>query len=227
MNDKVDFDKFTDNYNELLREGTQFFSSSEEYFATYKVELVAAREATRQPRRVLEYGCGIGRNIPYLQRAFPHAEVIGTDISAASLEQARHDYPQARFEVETPDLDVGAFDLIFIAGVFHHIPPSERAQAARTIARRLNSAGSVYVFEHNPYNPVTRRIVNNCPYDADAVLLKPAELKHLLTDAGLTAAGNGYCLFIPPRLSRLAALEKHMAWLPLGGQYWVGAKAPA
>ena len=226
MNDKVDFDKYTDNYNELLREGTQFFSSSEEYFARYKVDLVASRESARPVNRVLEYGCGIGRNIPYLQRAFPQAAMVGTDISAASLEQARRDYPQARFEVETADLDVGSFDLIFIAGVFHHIPPAERVAAAGAVARRLNPGGSVYVFEHNPYNPVTRRIVNNCPSDADAVLLKPLELKRLLAGAGLAPAGDGYCLFIPPRFSRLAPLEKHLAWLPLGGQYWVGGKAP-
>ncbi len=226
MNDKVDFDKYTDNYNELLREGTQFFSSSEEYFARYKVELVANFETKSSPRRILEYGCGIGRNVPYLQHAFPQAEVIGTDISAASLEQARHDYPSARFEVESADLDIGTFDLIFIAGVFHHIPVAEREGAARSIANRLAPGGSVYVFEHNPYNPVTRRIVNNCPYDADAVLLKPRELKKLMANAGLSSTGNGYCLFIPPSFSRLAVLEKYMGWLPLGGQYWVGAKAP-
>jgi SAM-dependent methyltransferase len=219
---KVDFDNFTDNYNELLRESTQFFSSSEEYFAKYKIGLVRAK--VDQPvKRILEYGCGIGRNIRYLQEAFPGAEIIGTDISEASLAIASTENPGVRFEAERVDLDLGLFDLIFVAGVFHHIPPSERLGAVRLLGRRLSVNGSVYVFEHNPYNPVTRKIVNNCPYDADAVLLKPSELSGLFSSVGLLSHGHGYCLFIPPKFSNLAPLEKYLEWLPLGGQYWVKA----
>lgn len=224
MTDKVDFDKYTDNYNELLREGTQFFSSSEEYFARYKVDLV--RSAVTGPvRRVLEYGCGIGRNIRYLQEAFPEAEIVGTDISEASLTIAATENPGARFEVERADLDVGKFDLVFVAGVFHHIPPAERPSAASLLSRRIEPDGRICVFEHNPYNPVTRRIVDTCPYDADAVLLKPQELRGLFRDSGTKVLGSSYCLFIPPSLSWLSPIEKHLGWLPLGGQYWVMAGA--
>jgi hypothetical protein len=79
------------------------------------------------------------------------------------------------------------------------------------------------VFEHNPFNPVTRRIVNTCPYDADAVLLKPSELIGLLRQAQLIPSNQAYCLFIPPKFSSLAPLERYLQWLPLGGQYWVSA----
>lgn len=219
---KVDFDNFTDNYNELLRESTQFFSSSEEYFAKYKIGLVRA-QIDHPVKRILEYGCGIGRNIRYLQEAFPGSEIIGTDISEASLSIAASENPDVRFEKEGPDTDIGLFDLIFVAGVFHHIPPSDRIEASRLLARRLANNGELYVFEHNPYNPVTRSIVNNCPYDADAVLLKPSELCGLFERVELFAHGQGYCLFIPPKFSWLAPLEKYLEWLPLGGQYWVKA----
>lgn len=224
MSDKVDFDKYTDNYNELLREGTQFFSSSEEYFARYKVDLVRSM-VTGPVRRVLEYGCGIGRNIPYLQQAFPGAEVVGTDISEASLSIAATENPKARFEVERADMDIGKFDLVFVAGVFHHIPPAERLGATRELARRIEPGGQICVFEHNPYNPVTRRIVDSCPYDADAVLLKPRELRNLFQESGAKVIGCSYCLFIPPSLSWLSPVEKHLGWLPLGGQYWLMAGA--
>ena len=223
MNDKVDFDKYTDNYNELLREGTQFFSSSEEYFARYKVELVRDAIGSQPVQRVLEYGCGIGRNIPYLQAAFPNAEIVGTDISEASLATAASDNEGVRFEVEKPGLDLGRFDLIFIAGVYHHIPPVERLPATELLSTRLQSGGSVCVFEHNPFNPVTRRIVDTCPYDADAVLLKPSELRGLFRKANFAVKSSAYCLFVPPRLSWLSPVEKHLGWLPLGGQYWVRA----
>lgn len=223
MSEKVDFDKYTDNYNELLREGTQFFSASEEYFARYKVELVRSAIGAQPVRRILEYGCGIGRNIPYLQAAFPDAEIIGTDISEASLSTASSDMKEVRFEVEGPGLDLGKFDLIFVAGVYHHIPPTERLAATELLASRLQRDGSACVFEHNPYNPVTRGIVDTCPYDADAVLLRPSELRGLFRKSDLAVKSTAYCLFVPPRLSWLSPLEKHLGWLPLGGQYWVRA----
>lgn len=89
--------------------------------------------------------------------------------------------------------------------------------------QRLSPQGVLVVFEHNPYNPVTRHIVNTCPYDEDAVLLKPSELRHLLESARMTVNGSGYCLFVPPRFSALAWMEGLLKWFPMGGQYWVQA----
>lgn len=226
MNKKVDFDEYTQNYNELLRENTSFFSSSEEYFARYKVEIVE-RKIKNTVSNVLEYGCGIGRNIPYLQKAFPDAVVCGSDISAASLDIAKNDMPDVEFFLETDQLKCEKkFDLIFVAGVFHHVAINQRLQVAKELFNRLTPEGLLFVFEQNPYNPVTRHIVNNCPYDEDAVLLKPSELKGTLTQAGLHVKEHGYCLFVPPKLSKLVWIESKLQWLPLGGQYWVEANRP-
>ena len=221
MPEKVDFDQYIDNYNELLHEGTKFFAADQEYFARYKIELV--RKSTTVPvKRILEFGCGIGRNIAYLAAAFPGAQIVGTDISEASLEIARKENPTARFEKDAAGLD-GRFDLIFVAGVFHHIAPPERPAVMQLLANLLDPSGSLYVFEHNPYNPVTRRIVNNCPYDADAVLVKPAELTTLMRKASLKPLGHSYCLFVPPKLAAMRPIENVLGWLPLGGQYWAKA----
>lgn len=222
MNNKVDFDNYTDNYNELLRESTKFFSGNERYFAKYKIDLV--RSTIKHPvRRILEYGCGIGRNISYLQSAFPDATVTGTDISEASLAIAAEENPNAIFEIERNELELGQFDLIFVAGVFHHIPPAQRSSAMQQLASRLSQSGTIAIFEHNPYNPVTRRIVNTCPYDADAVLIRPSEMCALFNQAKLKQSKKSYCLFIPPKLSKLTLIEKYLEWLPLGGQYWIKA----
>ena len=224
MSNKVDFDDYTKNYNQLLKEGTNFFSSSEEYFAKYKVDLVR-KQVHASANRILEFGCGIGRNIPFLQQAFPLAVIMGSDISGASLEIARRDNTGAEFFREDENVEpTKLFDLIFVAGVFHHIPVAHRAGVAKTLFNRLSPGGQLFVFEHNPFNPITRRIVNNCPYDKDAVLLKPSELKRILNESGLTIERNAYCLFVPPRLSVLARMESLLGWLPLGGQYWVQAR---
>lgn len=226
MSRKVDFDDHTEDYNQLLRESVGFFSANDEYFARYKVELVH-RALPRQPARILEYGCGIGRNIPFLKQYFPDAVIEGSDVSAASLEMARQEHPDNSFFLEDGSYEGDGYDLIFVASVYHHIPPAHRQDATDSLAKRLKPGGSIYVFEHNPYNPVTRRIVNNCVYDADAVLLKPAELKSLIRNASLELKNVEYCLFIPPKLSALAWMEKHLGWLPLGGQYWVCGRRSA
>jgi trans-aconitate methyltransferase len=226
MTNKVDFDDYTENYNQLLREGTGFFSSNEEYFARYKVNLVCNQVDT-PVNRILEYGCGIGRNIPYLQQAFPNAVIMGSDISSASLDIARRDNMGVEFFLEDENtVPTNTFDLIFVAGVFHHIPVVQRLDVAKTLYSRLSPNGQLFVFEHNPYNPVTRRIVSNCPYDEDAVLLKPSELQRTLSETGLNVERQAYCLFVPPSLSMLTWLENWLGWLPLGGQYWVQARRP-
>jgi len=218
--DRVDFDAHADNYNEMLRESVGFFSDDEAYFARYKVDLVRSVTAL-EPKTILEYGCGIGRNLPFLKDAFPAASIKGSDVAPKSLEIARNGNPDVEFFLEDGAANTGSFDLIFVASVYHHIPPPQRAQVTATLADRLNPGGELYIFEHNPYNPITRRIVNNCPYDADAVLLRPHETKSLLHNASLEVSASSYCLFIPPKLSRLSWMERGLGWLPLGGQYWV------
>ena len=220
---KVDFDRFTASYNDLLREKTGFFTEDESYFARYKVALARERVGPA-PRRVLEFGCGIGRNIAFLREAFPDAEVMGSDVSAKSIEIARHENPGVHFWTEGRGEDErGGFDFVFVAGVLHHIPPAERDGAIASVHERLVPGGAIVVFEHNPFNPVTRRIVSECPYDEGVILLRPAELKGRLEQGGFAVAASGFSLFFPPQLKALARLEAKLAWLPLGGQYWVQA----
>jgi len=224
MTNPVDFDNFTEDYNALLHESTKFFSSNEEYFAKYKVD-IACNNITWPVHRVLEYGCGIGRNIPFLQDSFPKALIVGSDISRVSLDMAKNLNSGVEFFHESEVVSfTEPFDLIFVAGVFHHIPPSQRSAAAATIFERLSLGGEVFIFEHNPFNPITRKIVSSCPYDEDAVLLAPSEMKAHLKQAGLFIKRQSFCLFFPPRFSKISFIERHLGWLPFGGQYWVQAK---
>ncbi len=218
--ESIDFDDYAGSYDALMHESVGAYTSDMAYFAQYKVDFVKQRR-TRPVGKVLEYGCGTGRNIPLLRAAFERAEVVGTDISRASLDIARHHNPGIRFEIETPELALADFDLVFVANVFHHIPPPQRESVMATLATRLAPGGEIFVFEHNPFNPVTRRIVSTCPFDADAVLLRPSELRRLYERSGIDLVEQSYCLFVPPRLSRLLFLERHLTWLPMGGQYAV------
>jgi SAM-dependent methyltransferase len=227
MTNKVDFDKYTENYNQLLNSNTNFFSASDIYFASYKAK-VMKKKTLHDIKSVLEYGCGIGRNIPYLKQAFPNAKIVGSDISSGSLEIARRNNPDTFFVLEDDYIkDRQVYDLIFVAGVFHHIPVALRAGIAASLFSRLKIGGTLFVFEHNPYNPITRRIVNTCPYDEDAILLNPQELSQIISCAGFRLQHKAFCLFIPPWASYILWIEKFLGWLPLGGQYWIQAIKPS
>ncbi len=221
---KVDFDEYTKNYNNLLSESTSFFSEDEAYFARYKINIVK-QQIKFEPNKILEFGCGIGRNLRFLREAFPDSEIVGSDVSEQSLLIAAKENPGNRFFTEGAEKEGReVFDLIFVAGVFHHISPIQRPAVLQLLLSRIRSGGSILIFEHNPYNPVTRRIVNNCPYDEDAVLLPPHELTSLLENGGFSVQGREFALFFPPKLKLLLPIEKYLGWLPLGGQYWVEAK---
>ena len=92
---------------------------------------------------VLDIGCGTG----HLTRAIADrgARVIGTDFSAAMIEQARVNYPDLRFEVA----DASAFtldepvDAIFSNAVFHWVRDQEGAAAC--IQRALKPGGRLVV----------------------------------------------------------------------------------
>jgi SAM-dependent methyltransferase len=150
--------------------------------------------------------------------------VFGSDISAKSLDIAKKENPGINFfllnENEINAL-VDKFDLIFISCVFHHIKPSERNSTILSIHKMLRKKGTVYIFEHNPYNPVTRHIVNTCPWDADAILLNMKESVNLMTQAGLEIKEKNYSLFFPAALKSLRPIENYLGKIPLGGQYYV------
>jgi SAM-dependent methyltransferase len=220
---KIDFDQYAGQYEALIAAQTGFFDRDNDYFVRYKVERAAALVGDADA--VLDFGCGVGRAMPYLRAAFPDADIVGCDPSADSLTVARRDNPACRF-VGLDDVSAATkFDLVLASCVFHHIPPAERQQALRYCRDRLKPGGRFIMFEHNPFNPVTQRLVSTCPFDADAVLLTMCETKRRMREVGFVIETSGYCLFFPAQLARLRPAEKHLSWLPLGGQYFVsGAK---
>ncbi|NGX51196.1 MAG: Trans-aconitate 2-methyltransferase [Chlamydiae bacterium] len=218
----VDFDEYTDNYEELLEDQLSFFSSSRDYFSAYKVQLLK-RSLDRTPKKILDFGCGIGLSLPHLLEAFQGSEIYGSDISLKSLESARQNYPKVTI-LDTLEESSESFDLIFLAGVIHHVPPRDRPLVMQQIQSLLTPGGEVCIFEHNPFNPITRRIVSNCPFDKGVVLVPKQELKRLMKAISIEPTKSEYCLFFPASLRALRAAERFLSWLPLGGQYFVMGK---
>lgn len=215
---KIDFDEFNSNYDELMRSQHRMFGNIE-YYAKYKVDILKDLMKNHKITNILEYGCGTGRNLPYIKSSFPSSKVYGFDISAKSLEFAKkRDSSFIIIEsIEELRKFSNFFDVIFVAGVYHHIPPHERDDVTLTISNLVKIDGKVLLFEHNPYNPITKRMVNTCDFDRDAVLLTLKKTIRLFENCRFKRISSGYALFFPPRLAGLSFLEKYMRWIPLGG----------
>lgn len=102
------------------------------------------RELGRRDLRVLDAGCGTGEQTLGLARAFPTLEVVGVDITGASLAFARdladRHRISARFEradLSRPlDQSLGTFDVIVSIGVLHSLPDTAAGfRHVRAVAR--------------------------------------------------------------------------------------------
>ena len=113
------------------------------------------------------------------------------------------------------------YDLIFSSGVFHHIPHQEHSPLIKYLSSLLNQNGKIVIWEHNPINPFTRKIVQECEFDKDAVLVQSKELKQNLKASSFEKVQIIYTTFFPKILSGLNTFDSFLGWLPLGGQYLV------
>ncbi|WP_298791666.1 class I SAM-dependent methyltransferase [uncultured Campylobacter sp.] len=223
---KVNFDEYSKDYDAIMQNQHKNFGDIK-YYAEYKIKILSNIVKRDHPHlHILEYGCGIGRNLPYIARVFRKSSIFGFDISKESLEIAKQNNKEISI-IESEEKLMrynGCFDVIFIAGVYHHIEPSLRNDITLNIFKLAADNCDVIVFEHNPYNPLTRYMVSTCEFDNDAVLLSKRELQTIFMQAGFKKNASAYTLFFPPILKRLSFLEKFIKWLPLGGQYYISVK---
>lgn len=221
LSSKPEFDAFARNYDSILADAIPEALNEDAYFAEYKVALMAERLREAVPARILDFGCGAGRSLPFLDAFFPQSELWGYDVSPASLEAAAARTPRATLFSQWPEPGEAQFDAIIAANVFHHIPPANRAAELARCRAALRPGGSMFLFEHNPYNPATRWVFERCPFDADAEMFSLRTALGLARQAGFAREEHGYTLFFPRPLRALRGLERRISWLPLGAQYYV------
>jgi len=225
----AEFDGVAGSYVDQHARSIRLSGEGVDYFARYKAQ-DARRVADRrgvQVRRILDFGAGIGNSLQPLRRQFPEARITCLDVSAQSLELCRTRLSDgvdfvAYDGIELPS-DMGAFDLIFTACVFHHIPESAHVSLLRQLRKRLNPGGFALLFEHNPWNPLTRHAVNSCPFDENAVLISAPEMRRRFAAAGFAEAQVNYRMFFPGPLAALRIVEPALARVPIGAQYFIAA----
>jgi SAM-dependent methyltransferase len=182
----------------------------------------------------LDFGCGNGRMLKYLLESDPlrpllkqgRLRLFGFDTSVESIHAAKNligdnsvclvsDWEKLPGEIR--------FDFVISCQVFHHIHPNERGAVAKTLHRWMKPASRLIIWEHNPFNPITRLLVKICPFDGDAHLLTLNTTQLLFGKNSFSRIQHAYVNLLPPnwlRLNGLVTIENKLLKLPVGTQYW-------
>lgn len=229
--EESEFDKFAEEYNSLLSSNIRASGETPEFFAEYKVKDTArvVQEFGLPPKlSLLDFGSGTGSSVSFFLRHIREANITCLDVSRKSLDIGSRRFKGKaefkHFDGRTIPVPNNTFHLVFAACVFHHIPHDAHERLLSEILRILRPNGIFIVFEHNPYNPLTVRAVNTCPFDKNAQLIHAADFRNLIRQVGFNSDHLRYRIFFPGSLRFLRPLERLLTWLPLGAQYSVHAR---
>lgn len=122
--------------------------------ALREVESLLGRRL-RSGERVLDAGCGTGYLAAGLRRARPDVVVVGSDLSAGMLSNARSAgaWPLVQGDAGRLPFGDGAFDLVVARGVLHHLPDVAGALGEW---RRVLAPGGAVVLLSEPTPTVER-----------------------------------------------------------------------
>jgi ubiquinone/menaquinone biosynthesis C-methylase UbiE len=144
----AEFDRMGEVYDAVVR------PFSEVIFGEALEEMAAW---LRPDARVLDAGCGAGRELRAVARRVPSGEVVGIDLAAGMVEAAHraarsHGLDHCAFAQADvgalPDAFTGAFDLVFNSLAHHHYP--DPAAAAREVLRCLRPGGVYCIVDPGP-----------------------------------------------------------------------------
>jgi SAM-dependent methyltransferase len=222
-----EFDKFADEYLETHRKNIRLSGEEPDFFSYYKVKDLfdgwTRINPEHPPDQILDFGGGTGGSSPHMRQLFPATNILLADVSRRSLSIAKNlgvkGLDLLCFDGKTLPLKNDSCDIALAACVFHHIPEECHIPLLAEIRRVLRPGCQLYVFEHNPWNPLTVHAVNTCPFDKNAILISAPKMRQRMETAGFRNVTVTYRLFFPGPLRRLRGLETWLGQLAIGAQY--------
>jgi len=244
----TEFDDIAENYRDDRAKDLGKFGKYGDSAFLYKAQFLK-KIFKKEPKSILDFGCGIGANIPYLHDRFKNTRLFGCDVSPKSVEIAKKSYEYCKFDIVD---DVNSLmmykniDCVFISTVLHHIPHNEHKKWIDGLYNILSDdaglighgGGTMCVFEHNMNNPITKSVVTKSKIDEDATMLSARYCKRLLQNTFCRTKINGkelktagdyvklkYTYFFPWRNRVFTSIEHLLLhWIPIGAQYCVYAE---
>lgn len=233
---KTEFDNFADDYDTLLQKSISASGYEAAYFDEHKIKTLFNdytndKATSKNNITIMNFGCGTGKSEKYINEYFTGCAVCSVDVSEKSIDVAREknkEFKNMQFfkfdkVEELANLDK-KFDIIFVANVFHHIPEELHHTTLMHLRTLLSPTGYLYVFEHNPKNPLTRKVFETCEFDVGCKMIKPSLFIQMCKDEGYTSIIRNYVLFFPKFLSVLSPFERLLKWCPFGAQYYIKAR---
>lgn len=221
----AEFDSYQGHYAETVDMALGVPGFKVDFFTRVKVDylLDILTEDIGDPStlKILDVGCGVGVYHTYLSERVE--KLNGVDVSEASIIRARETHKNVSYESysgERLPYEDDTFDAAVTICVMHHVPPLLWANFMSEMTRVVKSGGVTVVFEHNPFNPLTLKIVDRCPFDADAVLLKPKQTCELMEHANLTNVTRRYIFNLPAANKALRWADRLFSRFPTGAQYY-------
>lgn len=219
------FDSFSKNYESELNRGISISGESKEYFSLNRVLTTKKNlhHINQSPKKILDFGCGIGTSCKPLLDTFNAESVVGIDLSSESILLANEYFGNSKitFNLVKDYIPANDKDLVFCSGVFHHIEPEKRTEALSYIRSCMRSGGLLSFWENNPWNPGTRWVMSRIPFDKDAVTLNIFEARTLLKSNGFEILNFNYSFIFPRFLRALRFLEPTFSKFPFGAQYQI------
>jgi SAM-dependent methyltransferase len=227
-----EFDRYAEGYREAVESSISFSGKDLDFFTRAKarvlLELTDREVGPPDELAFLDVGCGPGETDRFLRGRV--RALAGADVAPAMLERARRSNPWVEYraysEGEPLPYDESSFDVCFAICVFHHVERGQRLPLLEEMIRVCRPGGMVALFEHNPFNPLTRKAIADCEFDRGAELLSRHEAAELLRRAGLADPAGRYVEFFTRDSGLFRAIEGRLGWLPLGAQYAVFAHRP-
>lgn len=227
--DSVHFEDYVDNYQQKIQESINFAGQDADFFIKVKAEMVLGLiekyGLSYESSKILDVGCGVGLVDKHLSGKIKN--LYGVDIEQKVVDKAALNNPGVKYSLfngEDMPFNNGSMDMVFAINVMHHVPRSHWQEFMFELYRVLKPGGIAAVFEHNPFNPFTRRVVSKCEFDRDAVLLSHHILSNLFMKAKFALTEDPFILFFPFKANIFRTLEKALKWIPLGAQHLVVGK---
>lgn len=222
------FDAYAESYDDALNHALEVTGADKNYYCEQRMAWLGQclADLGEQPRCGMDYGCGNGSSTSLLASTLGLEEVVGVDVAPKVIAKARQQYSASdvRFGTVSDDIAPAALDIVYCNGVFHHIPPQERASALEYVHRCLRPGGVFALWENNPWSPAARYVMARCAFDKEAQMLTPAKTRVLLQRAGFEILSVDYRFIFPEFLKVFRPLEQIVHKLPLGAQYQVLAR---
>jgi SAM-dependent methyltransferase len=232
MNDReVSFNDYVDSYKKEIEKIIRFAGQDVDFYVSLKADLISELAGKYfgdiSDLRVLDVGCGIGLVDMYLRNRFRN--LYGIDVENKVIKKAGENNPSVSYlmyDGKNIPFEDNFMDITFAVNVIHHVKPEYWQNFINEMARVTRKGGAVMIFEHNPLNPLTLKVVKSCEFDRDAVLLRKGMITRLIENSGLHKADGAYIIFFPFRHRIFRIIERHIGLLPLGAQYFVVGLKP-